>query len=85
MIREREDAAKYIVDTFAPVIVTVHQDSYIRFWTMEVCNILNFQLTLNPIALRKAKIVCNFGLSECNRAKCQKCKCMLLHLQQCRS
>ena len=22
----------------------------------------------NPIALRKAKIVCNFGLSECNRA-----------------
>ena len=22
---------------------------------------------LNPIALRKAKIVCNFGLSECNR------------------
>ena len=24
---------------------------------------------LNPIALRKAKIVCNFGLSECNRVK----------------
>ena len=24
---------------------------------------------LNPIALRKAKIVCNFGLSECNRIK----------------
>ena len=23
-------------------------------------------LALNPIALRKAKIVCNFGLSECN-------------------
>ena len=23
----------------------------------------------NPIALRKAKIVCNFGLSECNRVK----------------
>ena len=22
---------------------------------------------VNPIALRKAKIVCNFGLSECNR------------------
>ena len=22
-----------------------------------------------PIALRKAKIVCNFGLSECNRVK----------------
>ena len=23
-------------------------------------------LVLNPIALRKARIVCNFGLSECN-------------------
>ena len=23
----------------------------------------------NPIALRKAKIVCNFGLSECRRVK----------------
>ena len=36
VIREREDAAKYIVETYPPVIVTVHQDSYIRFWTMEV-------------------------------------------------
>ena len=26
-------------------------------------------LALNPVALRKAKIVCNFGLSECNRVK----------------
>ena len=25
--------------------------------------------SINPIALRKAKIVCNFGLSECNRVK----------------
>ena len=24
---------------------------------------------LNPVALRKAKIVCIFGLSECNRIK----------------
>ena len=24
---------------------------------------------LNPVALRKAKIVYNFGLSECNRVK----------------
>ena len=24
---------------------------------------------VNPIPLRKAKIVCNFGLSECNRVK----------------
>ena len=27
---------------------------------------------LNPIALRKAKIAYNFGLSECNRVKMQK-------------
>ena len=25
------------------------------------------QVLFNPIALRNAKIVCNFGLSECNR------------------
>ena len=30
----------------------------------------------NPIALKKAKIVYNFGLSECNRVK----HCKLLHL-----
>ena len=28
--------------------------------------------SLNPIALRKAKIVYNFGLSECSRAKEEK-------------
>ena len=27
------------------------------------------EIILNPIALRKAKIVFNFGLSECNRAE----------------
>ena len=27
------------------------------------------QIVFNPIALRKAKIVYNFGLSECNRVK----------------
>ena len=26
----------------------------------------------NPIALRKPKTVCNFGLSECNRVKGKK-------------
>ena len=26
-------------------------------------------MKVNPTALRKAKIVCNFGLSECNRVK----------------
>ena len=28
--------------------------------------------SFNPIALRKAKIVYNFGLSECNRVKHQQ-------------
>ena len=28
--------AKMIVDTYDPIIVSVHQDSYIRFWDMEV-------------------------------------------------
>ena len=28
--------------------------------------------TVNPIALRKAKIVYNFGLSECNRVRGKK-------------
>ena len=32
------------------------------------------KLQLNPIALRKAKIVYNFGLSGCNRVKTMKGK-----------
>ena len=31
-----------------------------------------FSLIMNPFALRKATIVCNFGLSECNRVKRKK-------------
>ena len=30
---------------------------------------VQFNNAFNHIALRKAKIVCNFGLSECNRVK----------------
>ena len=33
--------------------------------------------TLNPIALRKAKIVYNFGLSECNRVKRKEQRALL--------
>ena len=32
--------SKMIVTTYDPIIVTCHQDSFIRFWTMQV--ILNF-------------------------------------------
>ena len=31
--------------------------------------LLKTESVFNPIALRKAKIVCNFGLCECNRVK----------------
>ena len=32
---------------------------------------LSLTVSINPIALRKAKIVCNFGLFKCNRIKLQ--------------
>ena len=35
--------------------------------------------SLNPTALRKAKIVYNFGLSECNKVKFFE-QCMMLPL-----
>ena len=31
--------------------------------------LISHKRDLNPVALRKAKIACNFGLSECNRVK----------------
>ena len=34
---------------------------------------LRFVGAFSPIALRKAKIVCNFGLSECNRVNIDQC------------
>ncbi|XP_048734938.1 WD repeat-containing protein 64-like isoform X7 [Ostrea edulis] len=30
-----DEESKYITEVYAPVLVSVHQDSYIRFWTME--------------------------------------------------
>ena len=40
--------------------------SYLLSWTIKPFQKVS---TLNPIALRKAKIVYNFGLPECNRVK----------------
>ena len=37
--------------------------------TMFAIKSTNLNQALNPVALRKAKILCNFGLSECNRVK----------------
>ena len=34
-----------------------------------VVTVKSKQVFFNPNAVRKAKIVCNFGLSECNRVK----------------
>ena len=39
-------------------------------WVYPVCKVNHFHSChFNPVALRKAKIVYNFGLSECNRIK----------------
>ena len=38
---------------------------------LEILPVENLQhQNVNPIALRKAKIVYNFGISECNRVTC---------------
>ena len=37
------------------------------------CHLCQRGSSLNPIATRKAKIVYNFGLSECNRVKGNEC------------
>ena len=34
---------------------------------------LKIEQSINPVALRKTKIVYNFGLSECNRVKDNGC------------
>ena len=35
----------------------------------KACIIKNFFFDINPVAHRKAKVIYNFGLSECNRVK----------------
>ena len=55
---------------FSPVTIKTLQP----FCSQTTCPSQKFDkniswMTLNPIALRKAKIVCNFGLSECNKVK----------------
>ena len=58
--------------------VTVHQYKYKSYgmmvvWIVSLSSVASFSSFLHslsdgsPIALRKAKIVCSFGLSECNR------------------
>ena len=57
---------------FGQLLTSYFNIEFYRIWfqnigekkMLEMVNVLRF---FNPIALRKAKIVCNFGLSECNR------------------
>ena len=42
----------------------------------------SIQFYLNPTAFRKAKIVYNFGLSECNRVKINPVNCTGIILSQ---
>ena len=41
------------------------------------------KILFNPIALRKAKIVYNFGLSECSRVKSNNPKDLALSYKMC--
>ena len=55
----------------------IYQKNYLR------CA-LKCELSVNPIALRKAKIAFNFGLSECNRINdFQVCKYVVLSTLLC--
>ena len=46
--------------------------------TMKKLEYICCYLYINPIALRKAKIVYNFGLSECNRINMSFCTILAL-------
>ena len=47
------------------------KNQFAVYMEMEIRN----DIVVNPIALRKAKIICNFGLSECKRVKNKVIKC----------
>ena len=38
------------------------------YWTISA-SVSHLALVFNPVALRNAKIDCNFGLSECNKVQ----------------
>ena len=40
--------AKMIVDTFDPILVSVHQDAFVRFWDMEVSPCVDCLLYTSP-------------------------------------
>ena len=63
-------------DTFFIIVSFLKGGGLLKkeFSPLRQCSLRFFALRLglisfNPVALRKAKIVCNFGLSECNRVK----------------
>ena len=42
-----DPSANMIVETFEPILVSVHQDSFIRFWSNEVCTYSCSTLVIN--------------------------------------
>ena len=44
-------------------------ESFLPFLSESALASLSFDKCINPVAFRKAKIQCNFSLSECNRVK----------------
>ena len=61
-------ALQYITLIFAAVLLISEVRYNIHTVTLAGVNNVAKNI-INPIALRKTKIVCNFGLSECNRVK----------------
>ena len=55
---------------FVPLKVEYHSElREPKLKKAELLPLKVYPFSLTPFALRKAKIVCNFGLSECNRVK----------------
>ena len=46
-----------------------HKDMLVKYFLFRMTDDNISKAVFNPIALRKAKIVCNFGFSECSRVK----------------
>ena len=58
------------------MVLCIDAFSRSSFWTVsfiqleiKLSRIFSSAVNINPIALRKAKIAYNFGLSECNKVK----------------
>ena len=55
------------LDSFFP-LVYYFSFLFLSLWLPNIDKIPS-HMAVNPISLRKAKIVCNFGISECSRVE----------------